>query len=387
MAPVTMHYPIYLECSPDAWYCGVALGECGKFVESQSVVVGSLFRENAVGPESWGMRVKRQLPKGPVWYGRPMPRPSKSSPMIRIRVLAAWFLLIQLLLVPVVAQGSADLNDPDSTGVPEGASSETGSHTGDEVFGELDSTPPAIFSVGLSAGFPSYQTIALNASIQAQYVGLQLKGSWTAVGPYLGAQVRGYLPIPVPVPIFIGVGGGVYGDNFSYHAAVGAHVPLGKNLRFDVEGGIANVPLLAERSWAPHLAVGVSYAFPVDLSTPSHDVETSANSVAPSSQTAVAPGCTQPRDPDRSLVSTAVDATVRDWLRSAQATFGSVYTDLSYNYRISGTSVDGTQARATVAYSGSVTEILTGARHSANGTASATFAWTGCRWVNTGVEY
>lgn len=286
-----------------------------------------------------------------------------------------------------VAQSGED-GDTSAQPAAEATGTDTSVAADDEtVHGELDSTPPAIFSVGLSAGFPSYQTIALNASIQAQYVGLQLKGSWTAVGPYLGAQVRGYLPIPVPVPIFIGVGGGVYGDNFSYHAAVGAHVPLGKNLRFDVEGGIANVPLLAERSWAPHLAVGVSYAFPVDLSTPSHGDDIGASSAAPSSQTAVAPGCTQPRDPDRSLVSTAVDATVRDWLRSAQATFGSVYTDLSYNYRISGTSVDGTQARATVAYSGSVTEILTGARHSANGTASATFAWTGCRWVNTGVEY
>lgn len=218
-------------------------------------------------------------------------------------------------------------------------------------------------------------------------MGLQLKGSWTEVGPYLGAQVRGYLPIPVPVPIFIGVGGGVYGDNFSYHAAVGAHVPLGKNMRFDVEGGVANVPLLAERSWAPYLAVGVSYAFPVDLSTTARADEAGVSPVAPADQTSVTASCGEPRDPDCALVSSAVEATVRDWLLSAQATFGSVYTDLSYSYRVVGTSVDGNRAKATVEYSGSVTEILTGTRHSATGTASATFAWSGCRWVNTGVEY
>ena len=83
-------------------------------------------------------------------------------------------------------------------------------------------------------------------------------------------------------------------------------MPLGKNLRFDLEGGVANVPVLAERGWAPHLAVGVSYAFPVDLGPAS----SSGAVTQPASAGAAAPAaaCSQPRDPDRNLISSAVDA-------------------------------------------------------------------------------
>jgi hypothetical protein len=177
----------------------------------------------------------------------------------------------------------------------------------------------------------------------------------------------------------------VYGSNLSYHFAVGAHVPLGKNLRFDLEGGVANVPVLAERGWAPHLAVGVSYAFPVDL-TVGNSGGAVLEPVAAGAAVTVA-ACSQPRDPDPNLIATAVEHTVNEWLRSAQATFGSVYRDLSYSYRISSSTLTGAKAAVTVTYSGSVTEILTGAQHSATGTASATFSWNGCRWVGTGVEY
>ena len=40
-----------------------------------------------------------------------------------------------------------------------------------------DEAAPAVFAVGISAGFPAYQTLALNVSLQAQFVGAQLKGS------------------------------------------------------------------------------------------------------------------------------------------------------------------------------------------------------------------
>lgn len=253
----------------------------------------------------------------------------------------------------------------------------------DVISGELTTTPPAIFSVGVSAGFPSYQTVALTASLQAQYVGFQFKGSWTAAGPYLGGQIRAYPPVPIPVPVYVGVGGGVYGDNVSYHAAIGAHVPVGKNLRFDLEGGVANVPMLAERVWVPHLAAGVSYAFPVDLSARAAPEEPATAAVTP----APSSSCRVPSEPDASQLSGAVAGTVQDWLRSAQATFGSIYKDLRYSYRISSTKLDGLNAHVTVEYSGSVTEILTGERHSASGTASATYIWTGCRWGGGSVEY
>lgn len=273
--------------------------------------------------------------------------------MSSIRTLTA--LLVALLVAAAVAQAPADASEADQD------------------------TTPALAAVGLSAGFPSYQTIAPTLSLQSGHFGFQAKASWTPAGPYVGLQVRGYPPVPVPLPVFVGVGAGFYGSDISYHAAVGAHVPLGLNLRFDIEGGVANVPLLDRRSWAPHLAAGVSYAFPV---------ETSAGRSAEAAEAAArAPTCTSPGEPDQGALSDAVDRVVQEWILSARATYGSVYTDLSYDYTVKSTSVDGDRATVAVSYSGSVTEIATGKRHSASGEASATFRWNGCGWSNTGVSY
>lgn len=252
----------------------------------------------------------------------------------------------------------------------------------------LTSEVPALFSVGISGGFPSYQTVALAVSLQSSFVGLQVKGSWTAAGPYLALQLRGYPPVPVPVPLYLGVGVGVYGSNVSYHAALGAHVPLGRALRFDVEGGVASVPLLDRRSLAPHVALGLSYAVPVDIDRAADgDNERIGRSIGErSAQGAPAPACLEPVEPDVGALDDAVDAMVDDWIASARATYGSVYTDLNYDYSVNST-VAGDSATVEVSYSGSVREIATGTRHEASGTATAAFEWTGCAWVGGGVTY
>ncbi|MFA5595165.1 MAG: hypothetical protein WDA15_07795 [Trueperaceae bacterium] len=87
------------------------------------------------------------------------------------------------------------------------------------------------------------------------------------------------------------------------------------------------------------------------------------------------------------MTNTAVEHTVNERLRSAQVTFCSAYRDRSYSYISFSSTLTGAKLAVTVTYSGSVTEILTGAQHSATGTASATYSWNGCRWVGTGVEY
>lgn len=110
---------------------------------------------------------------------------------------------------------------------------------------------PALVAIGVSGGFPSYQTVAVAASLQVRFVGAQVKGSWTPGGPYFALQLRAYPPLATPVPVFIGLGAGLYGRSVSYHAALGAHVPLGVALRLDAEAGIASVPLLGTRNWAP----------------------------------------------------------------------------------------------------------------------------------------
>lgn len=258
----------------------------------------------------------------------------------------------------------------------------------EESYGAELGAPLTLFSVGVTAGFPSYQSVAVAASIQAQYVGLQLKASWTAVGPYVAGQLRGYVPLPVPVPVYLGAGGGVYGKNASYHFVIGTHVPLGKNLRLDVEAGAANVPLLADRAWAPHISVGASYALPVDLTAVASSAADPAGAAQSGPQEGQGVGSGRCEDsPDADAVRGAVHDTVDDWLRSAQATYGSVYRDLSYNYQIRNVSIRGSDATVTVSYSGSVVEILTGKSHRASGTATATFRWSGCRWANTGIDY
>lgn len=242
---------------------------------------------------------------------------------------------------------------------------------------------PGLFSVGLSAGFPSYQTVALAVSVQAEFVGAQLKGGWTPAGVYLGGQLRVYPPVPVPVPLYLGVGGGIYGSNASYHFVLGAHVPLGKALRLDLEGGVANVPQLSERAWVPHLAAGLSYAIPVSLSPGTGPSAGSPVGASPG----VATVCQERRDPDTGLVRGVVDAMVDDWILSARATYGSVYTDLSYRYSVKSVRLSGTTANVTVSYSGSVREILTGKRQSASGEARVRLEWTGCAWGGGSVEY
>lgn len=254
----------------------------------------------------------------------------------------------------------------------------------------LTSPAPALFSVGVSGGFPSYQTVAFSVSLQSSFIGLQAKASWTAAGPFVGLQLRGYPPVPIPVPLYVGVGMGVYGPNVSYHAALGAHVPLGRALRLDVEGGVAWVPLLDRRALAPHVAVGMSYAIPVDaaLITSGSDRDEFGRTITERTPPRVSlPTCTEPREPDEGALNDAVGDLVDDWIASARATYGSVYTDLSYSYNVSSKSVSGTTATVKVSYRGSVSEIASGKRHSASGSATAEFRWTGCVWAGGAVSY
>src|SRR5680860_149332 len=252
----------------------------------------------------------------------------------------------------------------------------------------LSSEVPALFSVGVSGGFPSYQTVALSVSLQSSFVGLQAKGSWTAVGPFVGLQLRGYPPVPFPVPLYLGVGVGIYGSNVSYHAAVGGHVPLGRTLRFDVEAGVASVPLLASRSLAPHVALGLSYAVPIEVDVDAReDNEEFGRSVSERSSGPVMPACAQPVAPDSGALDDALERLVDEWIASARATYGSVYSDLNYSYSVTSSSISGTSAKVSVSYSGSVREIATGTRHETSGTAAAEFEWTGCSWVSRGVTY
>lgn len=243
---------------------------------------------------------------------------------------------------------------------------------------------PALFSVGLATGFPTYQAATIAIGAQMEFVGVQLKGGYTVAGAYFGAQVRGYPPFPIPMPVYFGVGGGVYGSNNSFHIAVGTHIPVTNHLRIDLEAGIANVPLLNERTWAPHIAAGVSYTFAVETagSKPSPTTETVARESVP-----VSTGSCEATDPNLSQVPAVVQATIDDMILSARATYGSTYTDLQYNYFISDVKAVGSKADVTIDYSGSVRKRLGGGIESASGDAGVALSWTGCGWRAGDVWY
>lgn len=233
---------------------------------------------------------------------------------------------------------------------------------------------PAMFSIGLATGFPTYQVAALTAGVQMEFIGFQLKGGWTVAGPYFGAQVRGYLPIPAGVPVYIGVGGGVYGSSQQFHIVAGTHVPITEHVRLDFEAGVANVPLLTERAWVPHIAAGISYSIAVDTRS------AGASPVHMAGGTGGAAGTCEAAEPDASRIPGAVNQVVTDIIQSARATYGSVYTDLQYAYDIVSVDHQHDRAEVTVQFQGSVRERLSGEPHSEAGVGGVALTWAGCGW-------
>ncbi|HEX7003740.1 MAG TPA: hypothetical protein VF168_06105 [Trueperaceae bacterium] len=242
-------------------------------------------------------------------------------------------------------------------------------------------------AVGVSAGFPAFQAYALNASVQYRFVGLATRATWTAdAGVYGSLALRGYPPIPgSPVPVFLEAGLGSHSGGAVPFLAAGGHIPLGRRLRLDIEAGAASVPLLDQRQVVPFLSAGVSYAFAFD---PSHALSTRrADREAEARERVMARGGDCGLEPDGAKVGRAVAATVSGFLRDARATYGSLYTNLSYSYDIEEIEVNGDRASASISYQGTVTEIATGKTISASGSASARFRWNGCSWSRTGVSY
>lgn len=259
----------------------------------------------------------------------------------------------------------------------------SGGTSGDASGSSAPKPPPALGSFGVSAGFPSYQTVAPFLTVQDRFVGFQLKVSDTALGPYVGLELRGYPPVPIPVPVFVGVGGGFYGGDTTYFATLGANVPLGLHVRLDLEGGVANVPLLSQRSWAPYLSLGLSYAFPFEPTYGGQGVDVGMHlSVAP-----VPSACTQPTKPDPRTLVNAFHNALSEWLRSAEATYGSVYKDLKYHYSVASRRVRGNYATFVIHYSGSVRTVATNKLEKASGKATVTFYWSGCGWGVAGISY
>ena len=252
-----------------------------------------------------------------------------------------------------------------------------------EVEGFIERAPASVM-VSLHGGLPAYRSVGVGVALKADQFGVALRGAWGSVGPAFGAQARWYPPLPAPLPLYLGLGVDVYDGGVTPHGVVGAHVPLGPNWRFDLEGGAARASLGTEAVWTPHLSVGVSYAFAVDLPDPSAAAD--PDRTQPLTSRAGASACV-PGDPDPDRFASDVDAAVRAFVRDGVALYGNAYRDLRYRYAIVRERFDGGEATVQIRYDGSARAIAGGQRVEASGTATASFRWTGCRWQQTSLSY
>lgn len=243
-------------------------------------------------------------------------------------------------------------------------------------------TVPAVASFGVQFGFPAYRTASVAAGLQAQFVGIAVRVGGGPGGFAFGLQARAYPPIPIPLPIYLAGGVDLYAGRTAPHVAVGAHVPLGGGWRIDVAAGAAWTPLLDEVRVAPLLAVGAGYALPFAL--PAGDGAAGASGAA--AVRGGAPAC-EPGPAPVAALDAALADTVRRFVADAVAAYGSVYRDLRYRTSVVSRRLEGDRATLTVAYAGSVVEILTGRVVEASGEAEADFHWDGCRWRRTGLRY
>jgi hypothetical protein len=244
-------------------------------------------------------------------------------------------------------------------------------------------TVTAVAAFGVHVGFPAYRTAGVSASLQARFVGVVVRAGAGPGGTAFGLQGRFYPPLPIPVATYLGAGVDLYGGRVAPHAVVGLHAPLAGRWRLEAEVGVAWTPVLDEVRAAPLLGVGVAYAIPVSVAPGVGVADGGADAFA-----GAEPGGRCERGPpDLARLDAALDETVRRFVSDAVAAYGSVYRGLRYRTSTVGRAMDGDRVTVTVAYAGSVVEILTGRSVEASGTAEVDFRWDGCRWVRAGLRY
>jgi len=259
-----------------------------------------------------------------------------------------------------------------------------GAAVGTEPAGDfvVADTVTAVAAFGVHVGFPAYRTAGVSASLQARFVGVAVRAGVGPGGTAVGLQGRVYPPLPIPVASYLGVGVDLYAGRAAPHAVVGLHVPLGGRWRLEAEAGVAWTPLLDEVRATPLLGVGVAYAVPVGLAPGEGAAIGGVTSAGAEFGTRCERG-----PPDLTQLDAALGDTVRRFVIDAVAAYGSVYRGLRYRTSVVGRALDGDRVTVTVAYEGSVVEILTGRPVEASGEAEVDFRWDGCRWVRSGLRY
>ena len=266
--------------------------------------------------------------------------------------------------------------------VPADAAAGLEDAVGPMMEGAIDRAPASV-TVSLHGGLPAYRSVGAGVALRADQFGLAVRGSWGSVGAAFGAQARWYPPLPAPIPLFLGLGIDAHGGGALPHAVAGAQLPLGPNWRLDLEAGAARARLAGEPVWAPHLSLGIGFAFAVDLPSPG---DGPAARPASAARDGTAAPCV-PGEPDPSLLAAAVDASVRAFVRDGVALYGNAYRDLRYRYWLAEQLADGDQATVRIRFEGSARAVLGGELVEASGTAEASYRWTGCRWRQTSLRY
>lgn len=245
---------------------------------------------------------------------------------------------------------------------------------------------PATLMVGVHGGLPGYRNVGVGAAVKADQFGVALRGGWGTVGASFGAQGRWYPPVPAPLPFYVGLGVDAYAGNATPHAVLGAHVPLSRAWRFDLEGGVARATLAGNTVWAPHVSAGVAYAFTFDLGASEPGEGDAGVSSGPSARGPGGARC-EPGPPDPGALDAAVGAAVQSFVRDGVALYGNAYRDLRYRYAIERRDLVGDDATVDVRYSGSARAVVGGEVVQAAGVAQARFTWNGCTWRLRDLSY
>ena len=144
--------------------------------------------------------------------------------------------------------------------------------------------------LALGTGFPGYQLYNVNFGFQKDAFGVNFRGSWTELGPYISMAGRYYTPIPIPVPTFVSLGAGYFSNSPTGLATVGAQIPFGVTspFRATVEVGASVAPgFNGDIEILPTASLTVGYTFFIDT-TPLTEEEKLERELARSRPT----GCT-----------------------------------------------------------------------------------------------
>ena len=242
----------------------------------------------------------------------------------------------------------------------------------------FDSPYLVVGEVGLGGGFPGFQLYNTYFSFQKEKIGLAFKGSWTAVGPYIQASARYYTPIPVPVPTFVSAGVGNFGKTTTFMATVGAHIPLAiaSPIRLTIEAGANYMNILGKDQILPTVSLGVGYSFFIDAEPLSKE-ELAQQEVEKRAEQA---GCTNPKQPDSSIVGQALSDIIDGELNQARAAYAGTYELISYTKNLK-TEVAGNIAHVSGTFTAKVKEVLSGKISEYDGSIDADLTWTGCAWT------